>query len=75
MGEPQTRAERARKRADIRRRWVAEGERKAIEYSRSMKCSGWGMQHEPRHAGTEDGCAGGWANCLCECHDPQGGAS
>jgi hypothetical protein len=49
---------------------MAEAERRAGELGRSMKCSGWGGIATPRHATSEDGCAGGAANCVCECHDP-----
>lgn len=38
----------------------------------SLKCRGYGFaMQEFRHVDHPDGCKGGPANCLCECHDPR----
>ncbi|MEV2239493.1 hypothetical protein [Micromonospora sp. NPDC049891] len=68
-------AGRARQRAEIRARLLAQAERDIAQNSRSMKCSGWGGAHWPQHADVEGGCRNDGSTCICECHDRETGAT
>lgn len=66
---------RARRRAEIRARLLAQAERDIAQNSRSMKCAGGGGAYLPMHADVEGGCRNDGSTCICECHDRQTGAT
>lgn len=70
MAQPVTAAARKAKRAELRERRIANAERESLILDRSLKCGGFGLTAEPKHAGQPEGCRNSGNYCLCECHDP-----
>jgi hypothetical protein len=70
MALPTSAVDRQAMRDEIRAKFLARAEKRALEASRSMKCGEDWMPGGRRHATDPDGCKNDGLTCLCECHDP-----